>query len=74
MSGLKDNELIGCKVVDIRPATDAEIKQNGWDPEYDNATVVVLSSGVKLLPSRDHEGNGSGALFAMKGNHCYGFN
>jgi hypothetical protein len=44
--------------------TQAEMIDEGWDFQLDPITpVIVLDDGTLIYPSRDHEGNGPGALF-----------
>lgn len=54
------SEMVGARIVEVRPMTPEEIESEGWD---DPATVLVLDSGQKLYASQDPEGNGPGALF-----------
>jgi len=56
-------ELIGKKIVKIRPITDAERKSEGWDNSHSATSVIELEGGTLLYPSRDDEGNGAGTLF-----------
>ena len=58
-------ELVGRKIVQIRPLNKREIEQEGWDSDYpgDKALCIILDNGVHLYPSKDYEGNGGGALF-----------
>jgi len=55
--------LVGKKVKEIRPMTDAELKEEGWDGCSESAPVLVFEDGTRIFPSRDNEGNGPGALF-----------
>lgn len=61
-----DNWPIGLTITDVRDMTKQEAEVEGWD-EFDtrDVTVLVLSDGSKLYPSRDPEGNGGGALFGV---------
>ena len=57
---LKD--LIGQKLVRIRPITQEELEAEGWD--YAGATCVLeFEDGTIIYPSQDDEGNGAGTLF-----------
>ena len=58
-------ELVGQKIVHIRPLNKREIEHEGWDAEHhsDKAMCIILDNGVHLYPSMDYEGNGGGALF-----------
>ena len=58
-------ELIGRKIAEIREMTAEEREAEFWEDRFNNGIVLVLDNGVKLYPSRDHEGNGPGALFGM---------
>jgi len=74
---MKDlRELIGQKIVKIRPITQKEREQEGgWD-NFDSATSVIeLENGVLIYPSSDDEGNCAGTLFGKdsKGNTFYVF-
>tara|TARA_R100000152_G_C6781873_1_gene217435 strand:+ start:226 stop:438 length:213 start_codon:yes stop_codon:yes gene_type:complete len=62
---MKDNSIIGAKIVDIRRMTKAEASKEGWEHDRNDCMVLVLDNGIKMYPSRDYEGNGSGALFYM---------
>jgi hypothetical protein len=71
------DSFVGQKIKDIRPMTSAEHEAECWDEDNFNIPVVVeLENGAKLYASRDPEGNGAGAMFAMdeKGNQLqFGF-
>lgn len=59
-------ELIGKKLVAMRPMTPEEYGEEGWDPApYQEVMVLEFESGVHLYASRDSEGNGGGALFGV---------
>ena len=53
-------KLVGQRIKNIRTSTKAERIRENWE---ENFQVIVLENGNKLYPSRDYEGNGSGALF-----------
>ena len=55
--------IIGQKIKEFRPMTNAEIKAEGWHSR--TATVIVLENGTKIYPSSDEEGNDSGVLFGV---------
>lgn len=58
------NELIGKKIVKIRPMTRKEAEDNGWDYPLGSATSVIeLEGGTVIIPSGDDEGNTAGTLF-----------
>ena len=59
------SELVGRKIVEIRPMTNEEMSSEYWDTRDNKPTVIVLDDGTKLYPSRDEEGNGPGCLFGM---------
>jgi len=44
-----ETDIIGQKVIAVRPMTDAEKQKEGW---YEGATVIVFESGVCLYPSQ----------------------
>ena len=52
--------VIGQKIVKIRPMTNREKENEGW---YRGTTVLELDNGVLLYASSDEEGNDAGALF-----------
>jgi hypothetical protein len=57
-------KLIGKKITDVRYMDESEMEQYGWD----RAGVIIFLDGDEdwdswLIPSRDGEGNGPGALF-----------
>jgi hypothetical protein len=60
---MKDlKELIGKKIVRIRPMSEAEKDAEGW--ENSGATSVIeLDNGILIYPSQDDEGNGGGTMF-----------
>ena len=62
---MKDNRIIGAKIIDIRKMTRAEADEEGWEYEDVNCVVLVLDNGITMYPSRDYEGNGCGAFFYM---------
>jgi len=60
------DSFVGQKIKDIRPMNKKELDAEGWDEDnFSNPIVVVLSNGAKLYASRDDEGNGTGAMFAI---------
>lgn len=61
MEGIK----LPTAIVDIRPMTKKELKNEGWEdtPHYHIPKVLVLKDGTVLYPSMDDEGNGPGRLF-----------
>jgi hypothetical protein len=60
------DEIIGQKIIDVRPMTEEELDHEGWDDR--NVTVIVLEDGTLLYPSKDEEGNGAGELFGRDTN------
>jgi len=58
-------DIVGRKIVDVRPMTEQEMKDEYWPESRANgpAPVLVLDDGTLLYPSQDPEGNGPGALF-----------
>jgi hypothetical protein len=69
MNSLKD--LIGKKIMAIRPISKKELEAEGWEQYTHTATcVILLEGGTLLYPSQDDEGNGPGTLFGQdKGEH-----
>lgn len=63
------DEIIGQKIVGVRPLTKAELEAWGW--ERRGGTALVLENGVVLYASKDPEGNGPGALYYNQGNETY---
>jgi len=59
-------ELLGRKIVEIRPLTLAELKGESWEGWPFKTVALVLDDGTLLYPSRDGEGNGPGQLFGKK--------
>lgn len=65
-----DDNIIGKKIIDIRPMTEKEIEEQYWQHDSENAFAIVLENGTVLFPSRDYEGNGPGVMFGYNGiNH-----
>jgi hypothetical protein len=56
------DELVGMKIMEVRPMTDEELKSECWE-ESGDTMVLVLSDGTKLYASQDEEGSGPGTLF-----------
>lgn len=63
MNSLK--ELIGKKIMAIRPISKKELESEGWGDRHSATCVIVLEGGTLLYPSQDDEGNGPGTLFGM---------
>jgi len=57
--------IIGQKIVEVRPMTSEEKEDEGW--EY-GTVVIVLNNGVLLYSSSDEEGNDAGVMFGKKGD------
>ena len=57
-----DGEIVGSKIIDLRPMTAEEMEAEGWQ-KREIPMVLVLSSGTILYPSQDTEGNDAGSLF-----------
>jgi hypothetical protein len=63
------DNIIGHKIVAIRPTTPAEQEQMFW---YDNGLVLELDNGVCLMPTVDEEANGPGVmLYDADGSRSY---
>ena len=56
-------EIIGKKIVCIRPMTKKERDAEGWDNDGSATSVIELDNGTLIYPSSDDEGNGAGTLF-----------
>jgi hypothetical protein len=64
--GANMTTLVGKKIIAMRPMTQQEMDQEGWESKFQGVPVVlILESGVKLYSSCDEEGNGPGAMFGM---------
>ena len=58
---------VGQTIIEVRHPTPGEADLLGWD-EYETrqTMVVVLGDGSVLIPGRDQEGNGGGALWGIE--------
>lgn len=55
--------LVGKTVKNIRPLTERECEDLGWEYKYsDEACVVIFTDGEAFIPMADPEGNGAGFL------------
>lgn len=62
------NELIGKKLLAIRPMTELDCRLFGFPTYgYEGNAVLMFEGGVQLVASQDYEGNGPGAFFGRKG-------
>ncbi len=61
-------DITGRTIVQVRWATVPEMEREYWSG---HCLVLVLDNGLVVLPSRDEEGNGPGALFAQDAANCY---
>jgi hypothetical protein len=59
------NLLLGRKIVAVRYMTQKEADSLGW---HSRGVVIQLDNGLLIYPSRDDEGNDSGALFTSDEN------
>lgn len=55
-----EKELKGKKIKSIDLMSESEAEDMFWDQR---AFVITLDDGTRLIPQRDDEGNGPGALF-----------
>lgn len=56
-------QLVGKKVVAVRPMTSEELSESYWDShDSEKALVIVFDDGTVVIPLRDDEGNGPGVL------------
>lgn len=58
-----NEDLIGKKLVAIRPMTPIEKADEGWDFGGEETAALGFEDGTVLFASRDYEGNGPGAIF-----------
>lgn len=55
--------FIGKTIKNIRLLTEQEVENLGWERSYGSQAIVIeFSDGSWLVPSRDSEANGPGAL------------
>lgn len=54
-------DIIGQKIAKVRPLTNKERNDFGFD--YGNPMAIILENGLKIVASRDPEGNGPGVFF-----------
>lgn len=57
--------LIGRTVMDVRAMYPEEMELFMWHGEP--GSVIILSDGGLVIPMRDEEGNGKGALMVQEG-------
>ena len=58
--------LRGKTIALVRPLTQPECRQFGWDYEAnDDAMAIFFTDGTIVVPSADPEGNGAGFLFVI---------
>jgi hypothetical protein len=66
------SELIGKKLLGIRPLTEIDCRLFGFDPwGYEGGVVLMFEGGAQMVASQDFEGNGPGALFYRKGRKTF---
>ena len=58
--------LSGVQIKKVRKMSAQEMDDEGWSGSP--PSVLVLSNGMLLYPSRDGEGNGPGAFFITTGD------
>jgi hypothetical protein len=51
--------LVGRTITHVRPLTPEEIRSLAW---FEDGIVIELDDGTALVPMRDPEGNGPGAI------------
>lgn len=60
-------QLVGKKIVGVRPMSENECEMFAWDFDYnDYAMVLICDDGTAIIPSCDPEGNSAGFLFVEK--------
>ena len=64
-SQLEDGTYVGRTITHVRPLSDDELSQLGWEDTNSHAVVIQLDDGTLLFPSRDEEGNGPGCMFVQ---------
>lgn len=52
-------DLVGKRIVNIRPMSNEEHDRMGWD----RGLILELDNGYVLIPASDEEGNSDGDLF-----------
>jgi hypothetical protein len=70
----KVTPIVGSKIVRVRPMTDKEAEQEGFDPNPHSAPMVLeLDNGQVIYALADEEGNGPGTLVGRnrKGESFY---
>ena len=67
MTTSTEPKLEGRRIIGVRNMTKAEMKRWDWEGGWPPAVVVEIEGGFRLIPSRDEEGNGPGALFLEDG-------
>ena len=62
-----EKKLVGRTVVRVRPMTEDELMDEGWElgRHWSPPLVVEFDNGTTLYASQDDEGNGPGALFGF---------
>ena len=56
--------LVGRKIKTVRPLTNGECEDFGWDGSFSGVPmVIILDDGTALIPSSDPEGNSAGHIF-----------
>lgn len=65
-------ELIGKKLLGIRPMLKFDCDRFGFEPYgFEGNVVLMFEGGAQMVASQDFEGNGPGALFYRKGEKVY---
>jgi hypothetical protein len=55
--------LVGKTISRIRPLTEQECEDMGWEYKYsDEACVIIFTDGTCFIPMADPEGNSAGFL------------
>ena len=54
--------LVGRTIKSVRPMTQGEMREFGWEEEPDPGVVFIFEGGGWFIPMRDDEGNSPGAL------------
>lgn len=66
--------LVGRRIVVARYLSDTEMKDIGWEYEYEPGIFITLDDETEILIQRDGEGNGPGRiLLADKDDNQFTF-
>lgn len=67
------SDLTGSRVTDVREMTDEEIITECWHLDnFHTPKQIVLAGSIRLFPSADPEGNGSGSFVGLNRDELIG--